>query len=171
MPTRSAAAAPDLAAAHAEASAAAAPDSPLHQVAGQAGSGHCNSDEDAVAEPDGACVPEVYHEHPQTQGQAAHEQGDSSASGAAAPDQAHAVGALGAALGPGNPGPSGAEHARGLQEAPGAVGQGPTVTFSVLRADGTFVGFQYARRPDMYKWHRVAITLLLGTGDRVYSRQ
>ena len=28
--------------------------------------------------------------------------------------------------------------------APGAVGQGPTVTFSVLRADGSFVGFQCA---------------------------
>ena len=33
---------------------------------------------------------------------------------------------------------------QGVPAAPGAVGQGPTVTFSVLRADGSFVGFQCA---------------------------
>ncbi len=32
----------------------------------------------------------------------------------------------------------------GVLAAPGAVGQGPTITFSVLRADGSFVGYQCA---------------------------
>ena len=147
VPARSAALVPDLAAAHAEASAALTTDSPPDQGSGQDGSGTCSSAADAAAAPGKAYTPEGYPEHLQPQGQAAHEQGGCSVSGPAVPGQAHAVGAYGAAQGPGNPGPSGAAHAGGLQAAPGAVGQGPTVTFSVLHADGSFVGFQCARRP------------------------
>lgn len=145
VPARSAALAPDLASAHVEASAAQSPDSPPDQGPGQADSGLCSSVMDAAAAPGEACVPKVYPEHPQPQGQAAREQGGSSASGPSAPEQAHAVGAHGVAQGSTeDPGPRVAGHAGGLQAAPGAVGQGPTVTFSVLRADGSFVGFQCA---------------------------
>ena len=93
----------------------------------------------------------MHPEHAQPKGQgagwAAREQGGSRAS-SAAPDEAHVMGAHGAAQGSTeDPDPSRAGRGGGLHAAPGAVGQGPTVTFSVLRADGSFVGFQCARRP------------------------
>ena len=154
VPARSAALAPAIAATPGGASAAPSPENPFGQGPRQAGSANSGSGMDRAVAPREACGPGAYPEHPRFQGQvpgqAAREQGGGSASRAAAPDQAHA-----AAQGSEDPELSRAGHAGGLQAAPGAVGQGPTVTFSVLRGDGSFVGFQCARPP----WHRACVTV------------